>query len=354
MAKNNLNVLMIISVLIFIPLVLYMTNKLDFIETFDSTSTPQNEFSTSGNSEKLSKKKNCKANGNDEDENEPKCPEVPDMSLYVLKSSLPPKMECPPCICPKVKINSKGCEPDVICPKNGYTQLVSTTQKPSLDQAVGDLLHKYKDKDFKELETLEKIQDLMNKDTIGDLDPKNYNSILDENKHLKEQLTQLLKPKPTKQTVDIQDEINKMLNSYNENPDQLTQLRMIKNLLDQSSLETTGELEDDVMGLEGSNEELQNRNKNLQKQLKQLKEQMYSLEHQTTSKPQEHHKNHKRHNGQHKEKPLDTLINQMVSSNGKGNYETPGPNNLPIVDNLTGYHNSVYKAWDTSDNRTCT
>ena len=43
----------------------------------------------------------------------------------------------------------------------------------------------------------------------------------------------------------------------------------------------------------------------------------------------------------------------MVSSNGKGNYETPSPNNLASVDNLTGYHNSVYKAWDTSDNRTC-
>ena len=49
---------------------------------------------------------------------------MPDMSKYVLKSSLPPDVECPSCICPKIKVSSglgcpvskkKDCPP---CPAN--------------------------------------------------------------------------------------------------------------------------------------------------------------------------------------------------------------------------------------------
>ena len=361
MAKNNLHVLMIISVIIFIPLVLFLTNKLDFMETFESTTTSSKDFSTIDNSEIVSNS-NCKAQSNGEDTggNGPKCPDVPDMSLYVLKSSLPPKMDCPPCICPKVEISGAGCKPEDICVPAGYTKLVSTTQKPALDEAVKALLEKYQKTDQNELLILDKIQELMKTSKIGELDSEHPNKIFNENKSLHEQidtLTKALEPKPTQPTqptVDIQAEINKMLHGYNENPEQLAQLRLIKKLLDQSSLETTGELEDDLMGLEGSNEELNKRNKNLQKKLKQLQEQINSQEHPYTTQYSAHNQPAKKIPSQ-EPNPLDTLINQMVNTNGKGkgNYETPSPNSLTGVDNLTGYHDSVYKAWETSDNNTC-
>ena len=34
-----------------------------------------------------------------------KCPPMPDMKDYVLKSSIPPAQQCPACICPKVKVS---------------------------------------------------------------------------------------------------------------------------------------------------------------------------------------------------------------------------------------------------------
>ena len=50
-----------------------------------------------------------------------KCPKVPDMKDFVLKSSIPPASKCPACICPKVKVSSGFCkkcpDPKDICPK---------------------------------------------------------------------------------------------------------------------------------------------------------------------------------------------------------------------------------------------
>ena len=50
-----------------------------------------------------------------------KCPEVPDMRDFVLKSSIPPASKCPSCICPKVKVSAGFCKkcpsPEEICPK---------------------------------------------------------------------------------------------------------------------------------------------------------------------------------------------------------------------------------------------
>lgn len=50
-----------------------------------------------------------------------KCPKVPDMKDFVLKSSIPPASKCPSCICPKVKVSAGFCkkcpDPKDICPK---------------------------------------------------------------------------------------------------------------------------------------------------------------------------------------------------------------------------------------------
>ena len=37
------------------------------------------------------------------------CPAHPDLTNYVLKSTIPSKQDCPACICPKVKVNAGLC-----------------------------------------------------------------------------------------------------------------------------------------------------------------------------------------------------------------------------------------------------
>lgn len=39
-----------------------------------------------------------------------KCPKVPDLKDYVLKSTIPPQQQCPPCICPKVRVSAGLCK----------------------------------------------------------------------------------------------------------------------------------------------------------------------------------------------------------------------------------------------------
>lgn len=38
------------------------------------------------------------------------CPVMPDMKDYILKTSIPPQQQCPPCICPKVKVSAGLCQ----------------------------------------------------------------------------------------------------------------------------------------------------------------------------------------------------------------------------------------------------
>ena len=50
-----------------------------------------------------------------------RCPKMPDLKDYVLKSTIPPATKCPPCICPKVNVSAGFCkkcpDPAEICPK---------------------------------------------------------------------------------------------------------------------------------------------------------------------------------------------------------------------------------------------
>jgi hypothetical protein len=52
---------------------------------------------------------------------EVRCPKMPDLRNYVLKSTIPPATKCPPCICPKVNVSAGFCkkcpEPEEICPR---------------------------------------------------------------------------------------------------------------------------------------------------------------------------------------------------------------------------------------------
>lgn len=52
---------------------------------------------------------------------EKQCPKMPNLKDYVLKSSIPPVQQCPPCVCPKVKVASGLCKkcPEIskdLCP----------------------------------------------------------------------------------------------------------------------------------------------------------------------------------------------------------------------------------------------
>lgn len=51
---------------------------------------------------------------------EKQCPPMPDMKDFVLKSSIPPVQQCPPCVCPKISVEGgleKKCpEPNFQCP----------------------------------------------------------------------------------------------------------------------------------------------------------------------------------------------------------------------------------------------
>lgn len=38
------------------------------------------------------------------------CPPVPDLKDFVLKSTIPPTQQCPPCVCPKVKVSAGLCK----------------------------------------------------------------------------------------------------------------------------------------------------------------------------------------------------------------------------------------------------
>jgi len=38
------------------------------------------------------------------------CPTVPDLKDFVLKSTIPPTQQCPPCVCPKVKVSAGLCK----------------------------------------------------------------------------------------------------------------------------------------------------------------------------------------------------------------------------------------------------
>ena len=87
---------------------------------------------------------------------------MPDLSDYVLKSSIPPIQKCPPCICPKVQVQAGLCEggnntggndcgpcpppercDQSICPECKYYGVLTVTDiDKAIDEMGADLTNK--------------------------------------------------------------------------------------------------------------------------------------------------------------------------------------------------------------------
>lgn len=90
------------------------------------------------------------------------CPPMPDLSDYVLKSSIPPVQKCPPCICPKVQVQAGLCKAtdndtandcgpcpppercdQSICPECKYYGVLTVTDiDKAIDEMGADLTNK--------------------------------------------------------------------------------------------------------------------------------------------------------------------------------------------------------------------
>lgn len=90
------------------------------------------------------------------------CPPMPDLSDYVLKSSIPPVQKCPPCICPKVQVQAGLCQSldnntandcgpcpppercdQSICPECKYYGVLTVTDiDKAIDEMGADLTNK--------------------------------------------------------------------------------------------------------------------------------------------------------------------------------------------------------------------
>jgi len=133
-------------------------------------------------------------------EKEQSCPKMPDLKDYVLKSSIPPKQECPACVCPKVNITTEMCnqdEKELVCPPCkacGPEECIGVVECPSIDpvykEATKESVNEYikaliLDKDYKEIYKLKSL--LKDFKTPQD----DLHKLVEENLALKKEMEQL-------------------------------------------------------------------------------------------------------------------------------------------------------------------
>ena len=125
---------------------------------------------------------------------------MPDLKDYVLKSSIPPKQECPACICPKVNITAEMCnknETELVCPPCkpcGVEECKGVVSCPSLDaiskkadseSVKAHVKNLILEKDYREIYELKKLLESFK--TPED----NVFSLEKVNKELREQIREL-------------------------------------------------------------------------------------------------------------------------------------------------------------------
>ena len=134
-------------------------------------------------------------------EKEQNCPKMPDLKDYVLKSSIPPKQDCAPCICPKVNVMAemcdKGDEEKLVCPSCepcGYEQCKDVVECPSPDALSSEIVKEnimqylqqlIADKEYRQLYAIKSL--LKDLKTPQD----DVLSLTEENNELKKQLDEL-------------------------------------------------------------------------------------------------------------------------------------------------------------------
>lgn len=126
-------------------------------------------------------------------EKEQACPKLPNMKDYVLKSSIPPEKDCPPCICPKVNVSAGLCKDgkkegaEVVCPPpkpcgaKECRRVVKCPAPQSMSNVLDDtMVSQYvngliSDKDYKKINNLKNLLDRVEtpSDIVSDLQEEN-------------------------------------------------------------------------------------------------------------------------------------------------------------------------------------
>ena len=143
-------------------------------------------------------------------EKERECPKMPNLKDYVLKSSIPPSTECPPCICPKVNVSADLCKDgkkagaDKVCPSCApcsVEQCKNVVKCPApnsfgtkiTDDSVRVYVNKLiADKDYKRINKLKMLLKNINtpSDLVSDLQEEN-NELRDELRKLKNRVSKM-------------------------------------------------------------------------------------------------------------------------------------------------------------------
>ena len=125
-------------------------------------------------------------------EKETACPKIPNMKDYVLKSSIPPPKDCPPCICPKVNVSAGLCKngkegEELVCPPpkpcgaDECRKVVKCPSPQSISSILDDnMVNNYvneliSDKDYKKINNLKNLLDNIEtpSDVVEDLQEEN-------------------------------------------------------------------------------------------------------------------------------------------------------------------------------------
>jgi hypothetical protein len=136
-------------------------------------------------------------------EKEQACPKLPNMKDYVLKSSIPPEKDCPPCICPKVNVSAGLCKDgkkegaEVVCPPpkpcgaKECRRVVKCPAPQSMSNVLDDtMVSQYvngliSDKDYKKINNLKNLLDRV--ETPSDI----VSELQEENEELRKKILKL-------------------------------------------------------------------------------------------------------------------------------------------------------------------
>jgi hypothetical protein len=136
-------------------------------------------------------------------EKEQTCPKLPNMKDYVLKSSIPPEKDCPPCICPKVNVSAGLCKDgkkegaEVVCPPpkpcgaKECRRVVKCPAPQSMSNVLDDtMVSQYvngliSDKDYKKINNLKNLLDRV--ETPSDI----VSELQEENEELRKKILKL-------------------------------------------------------------------------------------------------------------------------------------------------------------------
>ena len=260
-----MDIQLLIGIIVFIIIVCVGLNKMD--NSQENFETENVLCEKSDGSDETSSSNNCPVEPDYDPSEyakktdiEKDCPNVPNMSEYVLKSSIPSNHRCPSCICPKISANGISCgkiDKDLEkCKKHNKKLQNDLEQRPIQDCSHSNCAKLAKQNPGKICSKGDKPCIFIEKQVNI---PKSEFSCPE------------VKPCVTTSEKNVVNIVQSMLDEPNQ--DNLTHLQTVNDLLEQINLESRQDLSDEVSKLE--------------EQLKHLRQQQKQT---TTHKP--HHKPH--------------------------------------------------------------